>query len=273
MSPVRPTLAVERRLLRAGAWCVVGVDEVGRGSLAGPVTVGAAAVLASTRSAPQGLRDSKLLPPAQRERLAPLVAKWAAGVAVGHAWPHEIDEHGILTALRLAALRALRQFRMPVAAVLLDGSHDWLGDEDGQLPQIAGSPSVTTRIKADRDCSSVAGASVVAKVARDALLCELALADGDRYDWAANKGYSAPAHLQALAALGPTVHHRLSWQLPGVPVEAARALDPQGRRTARRLALPEQLLLLDDGGAAPYDRPVDAAALSTGGVPNRSPGA
>jgi ribonuclease HII len=257
MSAARPTLTVERRLLRAGACCVVGVDEVGRGSLAGPVTVGAAAVVAGTRTAPQGLRDSKLLPAPERERLAPLVGRWAAAVAVGHAWPAEIDEHGIIVALRLAALRALRQIRTPIAQLLLDGSHDWLGDPAGRVPELPGAPTVTTRVKADRDCSSVAAASVVAKVARDALLTELAR-DHPGYGWTANKGYSAPEHLQALVVLGPTEHHRLSWQLPGVPFDALSRHDPTGRRTARRAQLGEQLALVDDA--------CTAAALSTGGA-------
>lgn len=264
MSTPPPTLTVERRLLRAGAPCVVGVDEVGRGSLAGPVTVGAAAVVAQTRTAPQGLRDSKLLPATERERLAPRVSRWASAVAVGHAWPEEIDEHGIVAALRLAAVRALREIHMPVGVILLDGSHDWLGAPGGEVPELIGSPSVTTRVKADRDCSSVAAASVVAKVARDALLCELAR-DHEAYAWDANKGYSAPEHLAALARLGPTVQHRLSWQLPGVPLEAVLALDPSGRRTARRLALGEQLLLLE-----PDQDVLQARPSSTGQRPVRA---
>ena len=101
-----PTLRHERRLLRAGVPALACVDEVGRGALSGPVTVGVVVVTAETRSAPQGVRDSKLLAPEVRRRLAPKVRRWAACSAVGHAAPAEIDEFGIIAALRLAAHRA-----------------------------------------------------------------------------------------------------------------------------------------------------------------------
>lgn len=129
MTRVRPDLRHERALLRGGARLVVGMDEVGRGALAGPVSVGAVAVDLSTRTCPRGVADSKLLTAASRERLLPALGRWGVGRAVGHAQPAEIDAVGIVAALRLAGRRALavlaaRGVRADV--VLLDGSHDWL---------------------------------------------------------------------------------------------------------------------------------------------------
>lgn len=123
---VAPTLREERRLLRSGHLLVAGMDEVGRGALAGPVTVGVVVVDASVRTAPSGVRDSKLLAPAAREALVPRVRRWAVDSAVGHAEPEEIDRYGIIAALRLAGRRALAQLAQPPGCVLLDGSHDWL---------------------------------------------------------------------------------------------------------------------------------------------------
>lgn len=235
-------------MMRDGSVNVVGVDEVGRGSLAGPVTVGAVLVLPATRSAPGGVRDSKALTPQARLELVPNVRRWAPAWGVGHASATEIDVLGIIAALRVAAVRAMRNLGRPIGAILLDGSHDWLSDCDATLPEFPGAGPVTMRIKADRDCSAVAAASVLAKVARDALMSELS-ADHQQYGWAANKGYAAPEHLAALAHHGPTAHHRLSWQLPGVSLSALADLDPDRRRTWRRFAAGEQLLLLDPSPA------------------------
>ena len=108
-----PTLREERRLLRAGHGLVAGMDEVGRGALAGPVTVGVVVVDARSRSAPIGVRDSKLLTPAARETLAPRLRRWGVARAVGHAEPEEIDRIGIIAGLRLAADRALARAAAP----------------------------------------------------------------------------------------------------------------------------------------------------------------
>ena len=235
--PQRPDLRVERALLRAGARVVVGMDEVGRGSLAGPVSVGAVAVDLSTRACPHGVADSKLLTAAARARLLPAVTRWGLDRAVGHAGPEEIDALGIIVALRLAGRRALAQLRVPVDLVLLDGSHDWLSapvqatlfDASGGLPAalgvavagadlgpadgVVGFPTVRTRIKADRSCSSVAAASVLAKCERDAVMVAVA-AEHPAYGWHENKGYGSAEHLDALRALGPCALHRRSWRLP-----------------------------------------------------------
>ncbi|GAA5157688.1 ribonuclease HII [Ornithinimicrobium tianjinense] len=215
----RPSLRVERTLQRDGYAVLVGMDEVGRGALAGPVTVGVVAIDESCRSAPAGVRDSKLLAPAARERLVPRIERWCLGHGVGHASPAEIDEIGIMAALRLAGERALAQLALRPDLVLLDGNHDWLTDPArvGLLGLADGSPEpppVRTMIKADLRCSSVAAASVLAKVRRDALMVELAPGHA-AYRWEQNKGYAAPEHLDALRELGPSEHHRRSWRITG----------------------------------------------------------
>ena len=226
MSPlIRPDLRQERALLRSGARVVVGMDEVGRGALAGPVSVGAVAVDLSTRTCPRGVADSKLLSAAARERLLPALGRWGTARAVGHASPAEIDEFGIIAALRLAGRRALAQLAVPVDLVLLDGSHDWLSapaqgglfDELAPEPGLGApahpEPAVRTRVKADQTCASVAAASVLAKCERDALMVGLAV-DHPAYGWHENKGYGAPEHVAALRLLGPCDLHRRTWRLP-----------------------------------------------------------
>lgn len=219
----KPDLRHERALLRSGARVVVGMDEVGRGALAGPVSVGAVAVDLTTRACPSGVADSKLLTAAARERLLPALGRWGLARAVGHAEPDEIDRLGILGALRLAGRRALDELGVDVDVVLLDGSHDWLtppaqGDLVELLEHSApadtwAAPTVRTRVKADQRCASVAAASVLAKCARDALMTGLA-DDHPEFGWAENKGYGSPDHVEALRRHGPTPVHRRSWNLP-----------------------------------------------------------
>jgi ribonuclease HII len=229
-----PTLREERRLLRTGHTLLAGVDEVGRGSLAGPVSVGVVVVDLELRTAPAGVRDSKLLPPAAREALVPRLRRWARSWAVGHAEPEEIDAYGIMAALRLAGRRALAQLPEVPTCVLLDGNHDWLtgrrralDDLDALFPmeavvpfrppappvELALEPRVHTMIKADLRCAAVAAASVLAKVERDRIMVERSrLFPG--YGWEENKGYSAPEHGAAIRRLGPCAQHRQSWSLP-----------------------------------------------------------
>jgi ribonuclease HII len=228
-----PSLRFERELLRArgGRW-LASIDEVGRGALGGPVTVGVVLVDLETPSAPTGVRDSKLLSPAARVRLVPKLQRWAPAWAVAHASAEEIDAVGILRALRLAGERAFAQLPVRPDQVLLDGSYDWVSrpapalfDDDGR-PTDPDSwvepPPVTVKVKADMTCSSVAAASVLAKTTRDALMLELA-ASFPAYGWDLNKGYASPEHLGALRALGPCELHRRSWAIPGgrgdVPTE------------------------------------------------------
>ena len=213
-----PNLRRERELLRGGATTVAGIDEVGRGSLAGPVSVGVVVVVAGTPTAPKGLNDSKLLSPARRKELVPKLHRWAHRWSVGSASPEEIDQWGITAGLRIAALRALDEIG-PVDVAILDGGHDWLNGNDPQLQLSCGAspapPRVTTRVKADQSCSAVAAASVLAKVTRDRQMVGLHQSDS-RYDWAANKGYASATHTEALRTFGASHHHRRSWRLPGL---------------------------------------------------------
>ncbi|GGY93715.1 ribonuclease HII [Streptomyces nitrosporeus] len=197
-----PTHTVERSLrATSGARIVAGVDEVGRGAWAGPVTVCAA--VTGLRRPPEGLTDSKLISPRRRAALAPLLEAWVTAFGLGHASPGEIDELGMTAALRLAAVRALEELPVRPDAVILDGKHDYLGDPW----------TVRTVIKGDQSCIAVAAASVIAKVRRDTMMAGLG-AEADRYaDFAfdANAGYPSPVHRAALERWGPTPHHRLSW--------------------------------------------------------------
>lgn len=184
------------------------IDEVGRGALAGPVAVGAVVIDAGTPTAPRGVRDSKECPEPERVRLAPRIRRWALMSAVGMATPQEIDDRGIIAALSLAAARALNALGVRPDLLLLDGNHDWMS-------RVGPGVRVVTRVGGDRECASVAAASILAKVVRDAHMVELN-ARAPEFGWAANKGYAAPSHIAALERLGPTEWHRRSWNLPGV---------------------------------------------------------
>src|SRR3954469_9135404 len=168
-----PTHTVERSLrATTGAKVIAGVDEVGRGAWAGPVTVCAA--VTGLRRAPEGLTDSKLLTVKRRTALAVELEKWVTSYALGHASHEEIDELGMTAALRLAAVRALESLPVRPDAIILDGKHDYLG-----------SPwQVRTVIKGDQSCVAVAAASVIAKVRRDAMMAELGARNGEYADFA-----------------------------------------------------------------------------------------
>ena len=209
MAVADPTLEVETAMHAAGARFVIGIDEVGRGAIAGPVAVGLCVVDASVGAHPAGLRDSKMLSEKRRVELAPLADAWALYTAVGLASADEVDSIGIVAALGLAAKRGLVALHEAGASiresvVLLDGSHDWLN------PALSAPVRVTTRVKADRDCASVAGASVVAKVHRDTLMIE-ADARLPGYGWPGNKGYGSNEHYAAISELGATDMHRHTW--------------------------------------------------------------
>lgn len=217
----KPSLRTERVLQRQGYRLLAGMDEVGRGALAGPVTVGVVVIDESCRSAPTGVKDSKLLTARARERMVPRIERWCVAYGVGHASPAEIDEIGIMGGLRLAGRRALGLLGVVPDLIILDGNHDWLTApaEVGLLAFADGAdgpstPPVRTMVKADLRCSSVAAASVLAKVSRDRLVVERA-GDFPAYGWQDNKGYSAPEHMDALRLHGPCEYHRRSWNLPG----------------------------------------------------------
>lgn len=210
MSPSAiPNLKVERELFDTGAGMVLACDEVGRGAIAGPVTVGVVLIDPTVRRMPAGLRDSKLLVEPKREAMAPRAAAWVRGWAVGEASAAEIDEHGIMVCLGLAGARAFAALTAAheVAAgapLILDGNYDWLSASVQHRVQ------VTTRIKADRDCASVAAASVIAKVHRDGGM-RRAHDDLPLYGWNENKGYSSRGHFAALDEHGPSALHRHTW--------------------------------------------------------------
>ena len=201
--PVAPGYEIERDLdpvAGSGTRRVAGVDEVGRGAWAGPVTVCAVIVRAGFPAPPAGLTDSKRLSPARRAAIAGELLSWVEAYAIGEAGPAEIDAAGLTAALRRAAIRALAALPARPDAVLLDGSHDYIGRP---WP-------VRCAVKADLRSASVAAASVIAKVYRDRLMAELGHAHTE-FAFDENAGYPSPAHQRALADLGPTPYHRLSW--------------------------------------------------------------
>ncbi len=192
-----PSLAVERALWAEGHEVVVGVDEVGRGSWAGPISVGAAVLPADRRV--YKVRDSKMLSEDERERLFPRLTGWCAAWAVGHASQQECDDLGMSEAQRLAARRAIDGLGVRPDAVLVDGRWDFVGG--GTVRRI---------VRGDASCLSIATASVLAKVTRDRIM----RAEAEHfpvYDFDLNKGYPCPRHKAALAAWGPSAIHRRAW--------------------------------------------------------------
>lgn len=218
-----PGIDLERELAAQGLRYVGGMDEVGRGALAGPASVGlvvfdAAALDSADPSVWHGVRDSKALTAKRREALAPAIDSWAAAGTVGHAQPFEIDRLGISAALRLAGLRALAQAAssgISVDGLILDGSYNWLRTEPvlGQETDPWGVPAVVrTLVKADAHCVSVAAASIAAKVERDAIMRNYA-GEYPAYGWESNKGYGSAVHRAAIVEHGATPLHRVSWNL------------------------------------------------------------
>ncbi|MCV2447958.1 ribonuclease HII [Paracoccus sp. DMF] len=192
-----PDYSFETAALRAGARIVAGVDEVGRGPLAGPVT--AAAVVLDVTCIPEGLDDSKKLAAKRREALAAEImarCDWA----VGHASVEEIDRLNILRASHLAMCRALAGLRRRPCLALVDGN---------MLPRELDLPGQAV-IGGDARCLSIAAASIVAKLLRDRIMVDLAQ-QHPGYGWEMNAGYPTPAHRQALLDLGITPHHRRSF--------------------------------------------------------------
>lgn len=213
--PPAPNRRLERELFDAGHTLVAGMDEVGRGALAGPVSVGVVVVDADCGRMPAGLRDSKLIPPQTRLRLLAPIRRWARAGAVGHASPEEIDRYGIIAALCLAGHRALEHVAragFTPDILLLDGIHDWLSTPvPCELP--APTPAVITQVKGDTRVATIAAASVLAKTERDAHM-RTHHEDYPQFGWESNKGYAAAGHTLALRRHGPTPLHRRSWRLP-----------------------------------------------------------
>jgi len=223
--PPRPSLTWEKRLWAEGHRLVAGVDEVGRGAWAGPLTVGVVVLAPPPCRIPSGLRDSKLLVEEAREKLFAPVSRWCTSWAVGHAGPGECDSLGMTASLRLATRRAFALLPPDFLpdAVVLDGNFDYVTPEaEPSLFDEPGTPSdwtptVQTVIKADAKCSSVAAASVLAKVTRDRIM----RADAGFYpafEFDRNKGYPSPTHKRALCGYGLTAIHRRSWvYVDGLP--------------------------------------------------------
>ena len=218
----KPSLRVERQLQRDGHRVLAGMDEVGRGALAGPVTVGVVLIDESCRSAPTGVKDSKLLTPAARVAMVPRIRRWALAYAVGHASPAEIDEIGIIAALRLAGCRALASVDVQPDLVILDGNHDWLTapDEVG-LFAFAGDeaprrPPVTTMVKADLKCSSVAAASRARQGGAGRPDGRPPRPTTRHTPGTTTRGMPRPSTSPPSRRSVATDLHRRSWRLPGV---------------------------------------------------------
>jgi len=198
MARVEATQQVENALGRVGFVHVAGVDEVGRGCLAGPVV--AAAVILHPDRPVRGLADSKLVPPAERERLAEVIRDGALAWAVAEVGPADIDR----IAIHRASLESMRR-----AVLRLSPQPDVVLVDAFRIPGLA----VAQRgiVHGDRLCASIAAASIVAKVHRDRLM--VALDEQDRrYGYARHKGYATPEHLAAVERFGYSGHHRRSFR-------------------------------------------------------------
>lgn len=209
-----PSLDIERGLLTcSSAQVLIAIDEVGRGALAGPLTIGAVAIDMRTPEAPGGVRDSKALSAKRRAEIAPQVREWAAASVVVDVPPGRIDESGIVRALGEGAVEAIRLVlesctpsgAHPDVVVLLDGHHDFISP-------VEPSYAVHTVVKGDATCASIAAASIIAKVHRDSLMVDLH-DEFPEYGWSRNVGYGTKEHRRGLQLAGVSVHHRRSWRL------------------------------------------------------------
>jgi ribonuclease HII len=216
-----PSFRRERALIKRGVWPVAGCDEAGRGPLAGPVV--AAAVVLDPKRIPKGIDDSKRLTAERREELFEEICA-TASFAVAFASPARIDRDNILRASLWALARAVHALPEAPRHVFVDG-RDRL-DTPCDCEAVIGGDGLVV---------SIAAASIIAKVTRDRLMCALA-EDCPGYGFASHKGYSVPEHLEALARLGPTVHHRRFF----APVAAARERH-QGMRETGVIAIETQI--------------------------------
>lgn len=212
-----PDMRQERSLARQGYALVAGVDEAGRGAWAGPVVAAAVILpcLVERHSTLRGVRDSKLLSPAQRQALFEQIHRAAQAVGVGAASHSEIDELGIVPATRRAMMRAVQSLAPAPTALVIDA----VRLAELPLPQ-------RVLFHADALCLSVAAASIIAKVARDHLMAEL-----DRqypgYGFARHKGYGTQVHRQTLAQLGPCAVHRMTFEPVRATTDGRRLQAPQ----------------------------------------------
>lgn len=193
-----PDDSFEMRARARGFLRIAGVDEVGRGPLAGPVT--AAAVILDPQAIPTGLNDSKKLTARARAALAEVLHA-GAQVSIAHASVQEIDEINILRASHLAMQRAVAALDPPPDYLLIDGN---------MIPRGLTLPAEAV-VKGDARSVSISAASIVAKICRDCVMVDLAQ-QHPGYGWETNAGYPSPAHKKALQNLGVTPHHRRSFK-------------------------------------------------------------
>ena len=193
-----PNFKIEQDLISKGCSIIAGVDEVGRGPLAGPVT--AAAVILDPLNIPDNLNDSKVLSSKKREKLFEEL-KSSSICAVAHVSPEEIDKLNILQASLLAMVNAVTNLKVKPKHILIDGN---------KVPdRLVG--RATAIVKGDRKVLSIAAASIIAKVTRDKLMSDLDL-DFPVYRWAKNSGYPTKCHMNAIVKYGITPHHRRSFK-------------------------------------------------------------
>jgi ribonuclease HII len=207
-----PSTRFEEAYWACGETLIAGVDEVGRGPLAGPVYAAAVILNPGKRHGWLGeVRDSKVLLAPERERLAQAIRAEAEAYGIGWATVPEIDAWGITAANRMAMVRALQALDALPQRVLIDGPQ--------RLPNYAAPQEAI--VDGDALCCTIAAASIVAKVARDEVMCQL---DGlfPAYGFASHKGYATKSHLDALERHGPCVQHRRSW----AAVRRRGGLDP-----------------------------------------------
>jgi ribonuclease HII len=193
-----PDFSLETAAFNRGVMRVAGVDEVGRGPLAGPVT--AAAVVLDPNNIPDGLNDSKKLTAKRREALTEEILK-VADVCIAHATVEEIDEHNILRASHIAMERAVAGLSLAPDHLLIDGNLVPLGLRENS----------EAIVKGDARSLSISAASIVAKTARDSIMMDLAQ-QFPGYGWETNAGYPSKKHREALVELGVTPHHRRSFK-------------------------------------------------------------
>ena len=191
-----PNFLLEKDLIHSGYSIIAGVDEVGRGPLAGPVT--AAAVILDPLNIPENLNDSKLLSLKKREKIYEELM-YTSTFAIAHVSPEEIDKLNILQASLLAMVTAVSKLNVTPNHILIDGN---------KVPEQLGGMA-TAIVKGDSKVASIAAASIIAKVTRDRLMCDLD-SDFPVYEWAKNSGYPTKCHRNAILKYGITPHHRRS---------------------------------------------------------------
>ena len=212
---VRPDFALERELWGRGVTAVAGVDEVGVGSLAGPVI--AAAVILAPGTMIKGLADSKLLTAKRREVVFAVIAECAVAIGVGRSEVEEVDRINVYWAAMEARRRAVQALLVTPGHVLVDGKRRIAGCRLSQTPVVGG----------DALSSSIAAASVVAKVTRDSQMVEYAQLHRG-YGFERHKGYGTADHIQALGRLGPLPLHRSSFTPVWIAGGAQLQLAPWG---------------------------------------------